>query len=197
MDIYSEVTARIMEQMEQGIIPWQKPWVACGKAISRTTGKPYSLLNQMLLGRPGEYLTFKQCQDAGGKVRKGEKSQMVVFWKWIETEDEETGEKKEVPFLRYYNVFHIDQCEGVAAKHTTETTFPDGAASDDAAQAIIDAYLLREKVKLSHLEGDRAFYRPATDEIVLPLMEQFHSTVKYYSTLFHAAAHSMDSVLYF
>ena len=124
MDIYSEVTARIMEQMEQGIIPWQKPWVACGKAISRTTGKPYSLLNQMLLGRPGEYLTFKQCQAAGGKVRKGEKSQMVVFWKWIETEDEETGEKKEVPFLRYYNVFHIDQCEASRQSTPQKPPFP-------------------------------------------------------------------------
>jgi len=190
MDIYSEVTARIMEQMEQGIIPWQKPWVACGKAISRTTGKPYSLLNQMLLGRPGEYLTFKQCQEAGGKVRKGEKAQMVVFWKWIETEDEETHEKKEVPFLRYYNVFHIDQCEGITAKHTTETAFPDGAAADEAAQAIIADYLNRESVKLTHQEGDRAFYRPNTDEIVLPLMKQFHSTAKYYSTAFHEITHS-------
>ena len=190
MDIYSEVTNRIMEQMEQGIIPWQKPWVACGKAISRTTGKPYSLLNQMLLGRPGEYLTFKQCQEAGGKVRKGEKSQMVVFWKWIETEDEETGEKKEVPFLRYYNVFHIDQCEGVAAKHTTETAFPDGAAADDAAQTIINDYLNREGVRLHHNEGDRAFYRPSADEIVLPLMKQFRSTAEYYSTAFHEITHS-------
>ena len=190
MDIYSEVTNRIMEQMEQGIIPWQKPWVACGKAISRTTGKPYSLLNQMLLGRPGEYLTFKQCQEAGGKVKKGEKSQMVVFWKWIETEDEETGEKKEVPFLRYYNVFHIDQCEGVTAKHTAETAFPDGAAADEAAQAIIADYLKRENVKLQHQEGDRAFYRPATDEIVLPLMKQFNSTAEYYSTAFHEITHS-------
>ena len=190
MDIYSEVTDRIMEQMEQGVIPWQKPWVACGKAISRTTGKPYSLLNQMLLGRPGEYLTFKQCQEAGGKVKKGEKSQMVVFWKWIETEDEETGEKKEVPFLRYYNVFHIDQCEGIIAKHTTETAFPDGAAADEAAQGIIADYLNREKVRLSHQEGDRAFYRPATDEIVLPLMKQFNSTAEYYSTAFHEIAHS-------
>ena len=94
MDIYSEVTSRIIAQMENGVIPWQKPWVACGKAISRTTGKPYSLLNQLMLGRPGEYLTFKQCQEAGGKVKKGAKSSMVVFWKWIETEDEETGEKK-------------------------------------------------------------------------------------------------------
>ena len=190
MDIYSEVTNRIMEQMEEGIIPWQKPWVACGKAISRTTGKPYSLLNQMLLGRPGEYLTFKQCQEAGGKVRKGEKSQMVVFWKWIETEDEETGEVKEVPFLRYYNVFHIDQCEGITAKHTTETAFPDGAAADEAAQAIIADYLAREKVRLSHQEGDQAFYRPGTDEIVLPLLRQFHSTAEYYSTAFHEITHS-------
>ena len=134
MDIYSEVTARIMEQMEQGIIPWEKPWIACGKAVSHATGKAYSLLNQMLLGRPGEYLTFKQCQQAGGKVKKGEKASMVVFWKWIEQEDEETGEKKEIPFLRYYNVFHIDQCEGITAKHTTETAFPDGAEPLEAAQ---------------------------------------------------------------
>ena len=190
MDIYAEVTARIIAQMEEGVIPWSKPWIACGKAISRSTGKPYSLLNQMLLGRPGEYLTFKQCQEAGGKEKKGEKSQMVVFWKWIETEDEETGEKKEVPFLRYYNVFHIDQCEGVAAKQATETAFPDGAAADDAAQAIIDDYLLREKVSLSHQEGDRAFYRPSADEIVLPLMKQFHSTAEYYSTAFHEITHS-------
>ena len=192
MDIYSEVTNRIMEQMEQGIIPWQKPWVACSKAISRTTGKPYSLLNQMLLGRPGEYLTFKQCQEAGGKVKKGEKSQMVVFWKWIETEDEETGEKKEVPFLRYYNVFHIDQCEGITAKHPIETAFPEGAAADEAAQAIIADYLKRENIKLQHQEGDRAFYRPGTDEIVLPLLRQFRSTAEYYSTAFHEITHSTE-----
>ena len=190
MDIYAAVTDRIIEQMEQGIIPWCKPWIACGKAISRTTGKPYSLLNQMLLGRPGEYLTFKQCQEAGGKVKKGEKSSMVVFWKWIEQEDEETGEKKEVPFLRYFNVFHIDQCEGITAKHTAEAAFPDGAEPLEAAQEIIYDYLAREGVKLSHQEGDRAFYRPSTDEVVLPIRKQFISTAEYYSTVFHELTHS-------
>ena len=65
---------------------------------------------------------------------------MVVFWKWIEQEDEETHEKKEVPFLRYYNVFHIDQCEGVSAKYTTEAAFPDGADTLAAAQDIIYDY---------------------------------------------------------
>ena len=61
MDIYAAVTDRIIAQMEQGIIPWQKPWISSGKTISHATGKPYSLLNQMLLQRPGEYITFKQC----------------------------------------------------------------------------------------------------------------------------------------
>jgi len=190
VNIYKEITDRIISQMEEGVIPWQKPWIASGKAISHATGKAYSLLNQMLLGCPGEYLTFKQCEAAGGKVKKGEKASMVVFWKWIEQEDEETHEKKEVPFLRYYNVFHIDQCEGVAAKHTTEAVFPDGAEPLEAAQEIIYDYLSREGVKLSHSEGDRAFYRPSTDEVVLPVRKQFISTAEYYSTVFHELTHS-------
>ena len=190
MDIYAAVTDRIIEQMEQGIIPWQKPWIASGKVVSHATGKPYSLLNQLMLGRPGEYLTFKQCQAAGGKVKKGEKAHMVVFWKWIEQEDEETGEKTEVPFLRYYNVFHIDQCEGITAKHTTEAAFPDGAEVLEAAQEIVYDYLGRTGVKLSHTEGDQAFYRPSTDEVVLPIRKQFVSTAEYYSTVFHELTHS-------
>ena len=190
MDIYAAVTDRIIAQMEQGVIPWQKPWVSNGKAVSHATGKPYSLLNQMLLGRPGEYLTFKQCQEAGGRIKKGEKSSMMVFWKWIEQEDEETGETKEVPFLRYYNVFHIDQCEGITAKYTTGAAFPDGASTVEHAQEIIYDYLDRTGVKLSHTEGDRAFYRPSTDEIVLPIRKQFISTAEYYSTVFHELMHS-------
>ena len=190
MDIYAAVTDRIIAQLDQGIIPWQKPWVANGKAISHATGKAYSLLNQMLLGKSGEYLTFKQCQEAGGHIRKGEKASMVVFWKWIEQEDEDTGETKQTPFLRYYNVFHIDQCEGVTAKYTTEAVFPDGADTLAAAQEIIYDYLGREGVKLTHEEGDRAFYRPSTDEVVLPIRKQFVSTAEYYSTVFHEVVHS-------
>ena len=190
MDIYAAVTERIIAQMEQGQIPWQKPWISAGKAISHATGKPYSLLNQMLLGKPGEYVTFKQCQEAGGHIKKGEKASIVVFWKWIEQEDEETGETKEVPFLRYYNVFHIDQCEGISAKHTSETAFPDGASTVETAQEIIYDYLGREGVKITHTEGDRACYKPSTDEIVLPLRKQFVSTAEYYGTVFHELAHS-------
>ncbi len=187
MDIYREVTDRIIAQMEQGLIPWQKPWIASGGCISHATGKPYSLLNQMLLGRAGEYVTFKQCQQEGGHIRKGEKAHMVVFWKWIEQEDEE-GEKKEVPFLRYYSVFHIDQCEGLAAKH--EKPLPQTANANETADRIIADYLRREGVKLLHEQGDRAFYRPSTDSIALPHMAQFAATAEYYSTAFHELTHS-------
>jgi len=189
MDLYQEVTNRIMEQLENGLIPWRKPWISVGNAISHATGKPYSLLNQMLLGRPGEYVTFNQCQQEGGKVRKGEKSQMVVFWKWIETEDEETGEKKELPFLRYFNVFHIDQCEGLKAKYTQELP-QTSADADQTAEAIIADYIQRSGVRLTHCEGDRAFYQPLTDSITLPLRAQFRETAEYYSTAFHELTHS-------
>jgi antirestriction protein ArdC len=171
MDLYQEVTNRIMEQLENGIIPWEKPWISAGNAVSHATGKPYSLLNQMLLGRPGEYVTFKQCQAEGGKVRKGEKSSMVVFWKWIEEKDPYTEEVRQIPFLRYFNVFHIDQCEGLSAKHTHEPS--NTVSPDQTAEGIISGYAHSSGVKLIHQEGDRAFYRPSTDNITLPLMAQF------------------------
>ena len=191
MDIYAEVTSRIIAEMEKGIIPWEKPWIASGNCVSHATGKAYSLLNQMLLGRPGEYVTFNQCQQEGGKVKKGEKAKMVVFWKWIEQEDEETGEKKEVPFLRYFNVFHIDQCEGLTAKFAqplpqTAEDLPETKVAED----LIYEYLGRESITLTHQAGDRAFYRPSTDEVVLPIRKQFMSTAEYFSTAFHELIHS-------
>ncbi len=188
MDIYAEITNRIVSEMESGLIPWAKPWVASGGCVSYATGKPYSLLNQMLLGRPGEYATFKQIQQAGGYVKKGQKASMVVFWKWIEQEDEETGEKKEIPFLRYYNVFHIDQCEGLKPKHFP--ALPQTANADQKAESIICDYLKTSGVKLNHEQGDRAFYRPSDDSITLPLLAQFRETAEYYSTAFHEMIHS-------
>ncbi|MDD6144649.1 MAG: zincin-like metallopeptidase domain-containing protein [bacterium] len=188
MDIYKEVTDRIIAQMENGIIPWQKPWVAAGSCISHATGKPYSLLNQMMLGKAGEYVTFKQCQQEGGKVKKGEKASMVVFWKWIEQKVEETDEVKEVPFLRYYNVFHIDQCEGLTAKHTFR--LPATANADEKAESMIASYVQQSGVKLIHQAGNRASYTPSADTVTLPLLKQFSQNAEYYSTAFHELTHS-------
>ena len=188
MDIYQTITDRMIAEMEQGIIPWKKPWMAAGVAISHTTGKAYSLLNQMLLGRAGEYLTFKQVQAEGGCVRKGEKASMIVFWTWLEKKDEETGEITQVPFLKYYNVFHVDQCENISAKHVKPLA--EVAEADAEAETIIADYVKREGVTIENLEGNSAFYQPSTDRIVLPLMAQFAETAEYYSTAFHELTHS-------
>ena len=77
-----------------------------------------------------------------------------------------------------------------SARYTTETAFPDGAEALDVAQDIIYDYLSREGVKMTHTEGDQAFYRPSTDSITLPLLAQFKETAEYYSTAFHELTHS-------
>lgn len=115
--VYELVTDKMIEQLEKGIIPWEKPWTGIRSgAFNRVSKKSYSLLNQMLLKYDGEYATFKQWSDLGGRIRKGEKAEMVVFWK-IQTVEElqEDGTKtvKQIPLLRYYNIFHISQVEGV------------------------------------------------------------------------------------
>ncbi|MBQ6480472.1 MAG: hypothetical protein IJI45_05090 [Anaerolineaceae bacterium] len=89
---------------------------------------------------------------------------------------------------RELNVFHIDQCEGIKAKHTQN--LPNTASADETAENVIAAYVAREGVSLDHAEGDAAFYQPATDRIVLPLLKQFAETAEYYGTAFHEIVHS-------
>ena len=191
-DTYTLVTDRIVAELESRTVPWHKPWTCAQPAISHTTGKPYSLLNQLLLGgRGGEYVTFQQAQKEGGRVKKGEKSSIVVFWKWLTVEDEDTGEEKEVPFLRCFNVFHIDQCEGITARfRASELQITSPAAANDAAEAVIRDYIATSGVKLVSRESSEAFYQSATDTVVLPLIKQFSDTAEYYSTAFHEMTHS-------
>ena len=191
-DTYALVTDRIIAELESGTVPWHKPWTCAQPAISHTTGKAYSLLNQLLLGgRGGEYVTFQQAQKEGGRVKKGEKASMVVFWKWLTMEDEDTGEEKDFPFLRYFNVFHIDQCEGIMARHPLEESLPvNPASADDKAETVIAKYITTSGVKLISRESSEAFYPPATDTVVLPLIKQFADTAEYYSTAFHELTHS-------
>ena len=207
MDLYKEITDRIISELENGKIPWHQPWVAAGcgaRAVSHVTKKPYSLLNQFMLGRPGEYLTFKQVQKEGGKVRKGEKGHMVVFWKFVEdksksgkktSEDETENEKskpvfkKKIPVLKYYTVFHIDQCEGIKPKFAPPV-LPNAAEAVETADNIINNYIEREHITLTFVEGNEAYYRPSTDTIVLPTKAQFKATAEFYGTAFHEMTHS-------
>lgn len=198
-NIYQIVTDRICEQLNKGIIPWNKPWtgVADG-AISYTTRKPYSLLNQMLLGEDGEYITFNEVAKLGGKVKKGAKSQMVVFFKRYVKEETginpDTGEeenKEKISFaLRYYNVFNVKDCEGIPAKTREEKRL---FTEDKTGEEVISEYINREASNgftFENTKGNRAYYSHLLDKVVLPLKEQFKEEGEYYSTAFHEIAHS-------
>jgi len=206
MDLFQIITDRIVAELEQGIIPWQKPWSGVQGAISHTTGKRYSLLNQMLLGcRSGEFVTFKEAQREGGHIKKGEKASMIVFWKFLDSAKRDDDGNvvhgadgkpimESVPFLRYYNVFHIDQCEGIKPRFADEPTLGEKLSPDDAAEKIVEDYIHRSGVKLTIQHSDRAFYSPSSDSVTVPELEQYTSVSEYYSTLFHELTHSTGHV---
>ena len=116
-ELAQQIASRIMEELEKGIIPWRRPWTGTANGpVSHATGRAYSLLNQFLLGAPGEYLTFAQAKKEGGHVRKGEKGKTIYLWKQVKVEDEDKDGKpveKLVPMLKGYTVFHVSQCEGI------------------------------------------------------------------------------------
>lgn len=191
INVYEMVTNRIIEQLENNIIPWEKPWSGTmDGAFNRVSKKPYSILNQMLLKYDGEYASFKQWKDLGGHIRKGEHSEMVVFWKMYpikEKQDDGTEIIKTIPLLKYINVFHISQVDGVEPlkQKVTHDIEP-----IDKAEKILNDYWNRENITIEHVKGDKAFYSPMFDMIQLPLFEQFKDANEYYSTAFHESVHS-------
>ena len=189
-DIYEMITDRIIEQLENGVVAWQKPWTGVHDgAYNRISNKPYSLLNQMLLSKTGEYTSFKQWTELGGHIKKGEKAEIVTFWKIQPIEEEnEDGEKviKQIPLLRYYNVFHISQVEGVEPKSIDLNELQ----PIEEAERIKTEYMQREHIKILEKVTDKAFYSPSLDYIQVPCKEQYQNIEEFYSTLFHEMTHS-------
>lgn len=189
-NVYQMVTDRIIKQMEQGIIPWHRPWTGVLEgAFNRISKKPYSLLNQMLLEHEGEYATFKQWTGLGGKIKKGAKSEIVVFWKIYPVKEEVDGEEqvKNIPVLKYYNVFHISQVEGVEplSKEELKPLEP-----IEEAEKIKEAYKDREHIKIIETVSNKAFYSPSSDYVQVPCKDQYSNISEFYSTLFHEMVHS-------
>ncbi|MFC7063599.1 ArdC-like ssDNA-binding domain-containing protein [Halobacillus seohaensis] len=111
---YEMITNQIIEKLEKGTVPWKKPFKN-GVSVNWKTQKRTEVSIPCCYG--GEYATFKQIKEAGGKVKKGEKSHIVVFWKMIEVEDQETDQEKKIPLLRYFRVFEVcSQVEGIEPK---------------------------------------------------------------------------------
>lgn len=192
-DVYQIITDRIVDILNQGVAPWRKPWSNGVHIPPRNfvSGKEYRGINSFLLNcAPFEspyWLTFKQAQEKGGHVCKGQKGMPVVFWKMWEKEDKTAEDgKKVMPVLRYYTVFNAEQCEGIGFPEVEQ---PETFDTDpiEEAEAVQLAMPNRPHVEFG---GDRAFYRRSTDTVRIPERNRFEKAEEFYSTLFHELAHS-------
>lgn len=191
------ISRKILESLDNGVVPWQKPWVGGPVYASNYLNRrAYSLLNQLMM-EPGEYVTYKQAHDKGGQVKKGAKGSQVVFWTWLRYDedgkllknDEVRDNERRIPYLRYYTVFNINDCEGLEPH--CEEELPNGASMNLDAEKILSDYLTRENISFKRDSlSSRAFYRPSEDLITVPKLEQFVDTAEYYSTVFHECVHS-------
>ena len=182
-NVYEIVTNKIIEKLESGNIPWRKPWQNIN-AVNWVTQKPYRGINTLLLD-PGEYATFKQIRQAGGKVKKGAKGHIVVFWTWIEKEELKTGKCEKIPFLKYYTVFEINtQVEGLNSKREIIEFKHDPITQ---GEEIIINFVGKPEITF---KPDGAYYKPIDDIVNMPPMKNFNNISEYYSTFFHELVHS-------
>lgn len=189
--IYQMITDRFIEELEKGVIPWQRGWYGVRSgAYNRISKRSYSLLNQMILKHQGEYATFKQWTDLGGTIKRGSKSEIVVFWKIQpieEVEEDGTRMVKQIPILRYFNVFHISQVNGVEPLEIAEFN---ELKPIEEAEKIKEEYKRRENINISEIITNNAFYSPIRDMIQVPCKEQYSDIAEFYNTLFHEMIHS-------
>lgn len=191
--VYQIITDRILAKLEEGIIPWRKPWTSeAGEPQNLFSRREYRGINVFMLGMSGFsspfWMTYRQAQAYGANVRKGEKSTPVVFWKFLDTTDKTTGEKKQIPLLRYYNVFNLEQVENMPEKHIpTVSSSPREFSPIEAAAKLVDSMPQRPTIRHG---STGAFYRPSEDFVSMPRPVEFNTPEEYYSTLFHELAHS-------
>ncbi len=199
-DLYSAVTARILAQLEAGAAPWIKPWSATAGAnvpCNAATNRPYSGCNVILLWmaqsagyRTPRYLTFKQAQELGGHVRKGEHGTKVYFVKQLQvrdsSEDGSEGDARVIPMLREYTVFNIDQCEGLPERVTAPGKVK--PRNGDERDVTIDEFLSCSGADIREGFGE-AYYRPGDDYISMPAFAAFKSAAHFYGTAFHELGH--------
>lgn len=202
-DIYTRITNSIVAELEKGTRPWVQPWSgahAAGRIIRplRHNGQPYSGVNILSLWASASaqgfaapiWMTYKQATEYNAHVRKGEKGSPVVYANSIvrAEKDARTGDdvEREIHYLRGYTVFNVEQIEGLPA-HFYEP--PEGPRLDPPVRiARADAFFATTGAEISH-GGSRAFYRPSTDGIVMPMFEAFRDAESYYSTVGHECVH--------
>ncbi len=198
-DVYQRVTSQIINAIEQGVSTWRMPWHTSGKfafsPINVTSKKPYRGINTVCLWAAaqakgyerGEWGTYQQWQERKAQVRKGEKSTLVVFWKFANNAaDSQDGDEHEqgrsrLLFTRGYSVFNAAQVDGYTPKPDADTPIEQRIESAEQFFRGINARVVHH--------GNRAFYFPADDTITLPPFAAFFTPTDYYSTRAHETGH--------
>ena len=202
IDIYARITERIVAELVKGVRPWMQPWHSAN-AIGRVTrplrhnGLPYSGMNVLLLWSEAIargytapiWMTFKQALELGGAVRKGETGSMVVFAsRFTKIETDAAGDEvdREIPFLKAYSVFNVEQVEGLPDHYYGQKAEPprDPIARIESA----DRFFANTGAVIRH-GGSQAYYAPALDVIQMPRFETFRDAASYIAILSHETIH--------
>lgn len=200
-DVYNRITDRIIEELAQGVRPWMKPWSAgnTGGRITRPlrhNGLPYSGMNVLLLWSEqmsrgfssSMWMTFKQALELGAAVRKGETGSTVVFAsRFTKSEADGNGGAidREIPFLKAYSVFNIEQIDGLP-DHFHDRPTPD---LDPVERIDVAERFFQNTGAIIRHGGNQAFYAPGSDFIQMPPLQAFKDAASYYATLSHETVH--------
>jgi antirestriction protein ArdC len=198
-DLYAEVSARIVSELERGAAPWVKPWSATAgmnAPCNAATNRPYSGCNVVLLWmaraagyRAPRFLTYKQALELGGHVRKGERGTKVYFVKQLQVREKDADDEtatRVVPMLREYTVFNVEQCEDLP--DAIRVGKPTRSRNPGVRDPLADEFLRCTGADIREGDGE-AYYAPGHDFISLPAFEAFKSAAHFYGTAFHEIGH--------
>ncbi|WP_407166155.1 ArdC family protein [Bradyrhizobium sp. ORS 111] len=203
--LFDEITDKIIGELEAGRVPWVQPWAtAAAKAPlavpkNAATGRQYSGINILILwgaviahGYPGQsWLTFRQALSLGGNVRKGEHGTTVVYADRFVPDDEkrrarESGEEAAtIPFLKRFTVFNAAQCEGLPEDVATIAPPPPPGLIEPRVEALIRATGIDFRIG-----GNRAFYAPGSDFVMVPPPHAYFEPINWHRTALHELGHA-------
>ncbi|MBW6479473.1 MAG: DUF1738 domain-containing protein [Bacteroidales bacterium] len=191
-DIYEMVTNLIIDRLEKGVVPWQMPWKSGGaipsNLVSKKVYRGFNFWYLLSFGFERPFLlTFNQVKTLGGSIRKGSNSYQVIFWKLLDMKNKD-GSTEEIPMLRYYRVFHIDDVDGIPEDKKPKTDSHDHDFNPIAVcEKLVTNWTDAPTVRYGQT---RAAYAPLRDEILMPDPKTFFEDEKFYSILFHEMTHS-------
>src|SRR5689334_12235350 len=188
---YQTITNSILAALEQGVKPWARPWTTKGGAeildaglpFNAASGRNYRGLNVPMLWAAASangytrhaWVSYKQAQELGGNVRKGERSTLVSFFKFLEREeraDDGSTEQVRIPLIRAYPVFSVDQCEGIRLPQRAQPRPTESNGALGRVGPVVGRLGLAGGVRYG---GDAAFYSPGPDSVQMPVVEAFKS----------------------